>query len=106
MRQAITSQQDFDQKVKNSSGGILLLFHSDASSDQDLQKYQDQAEDKCDSNFRVYTVNIDHIILSANDIATYQSGVNVICCTVLFNSGVHYKQVDPDPAELWLKIEC
>jgi len=37
MRQAITSQQDFDQKVKNSSGGILLLFHSDASSDQDLQ---------------------------------------------------------------------
>ena len=34
------------------------------------------------------------------------SGVNVICCTVLFNSGVHYKQVDPDPAELWLKIEC
>lgn len=106
MRQAITTQDEFNEKVKNSKGGVLLLFHSDNTAEERLQKYQDQAEDKCGPNYRVFTVNIDHIILSGEDISKYQHGKDVVCCTVLMNDVVKYKQLDPVPTDLWLKIEC
>ncbi len=78
MRQAITTQDEFNQKAKNSKGGVLLLFHSDNTAEERLQKYQDQAEDKCGPNYRVFTVNIDHIILSSEDISKYQHGKDVV----------------------------
>ncbi len=106
MRTAINSQSDFDTKVKGSKGGMLLMFHATNSSQNDLDKYADQAKDKCGENYLVYTIDIDKVGLSSADVNKYQDNKFVICCTVLFDDVVVYKKVNPDPAELWNKIQC
>lgn len=106
MRQLITSKEEFERKVHGSTGGMLLLFHSHSSSQSDLNDYADEAEKECGSNYRVYTINIDDVRLSDADVAKYQSGITVICCTVLMDDSVTYRAVNPDPAELRLNIRC
>ena len=106
MRQVITSKQEFEDIVHGSTGGMLLLFHSNSSSQSDLDDYADEAEDKCGPNYRVYTINIDDVRLSDGDVAKYQRGVTVICCTVLVSDSVTYKELNPDIAELRLNISC
>jgi hypothetical protein len=106
MRLVITSKEEFENKVHCSNGGMLLLFHSNSSSQSDLNDYVEEAEDKCGSDYRVYTINIDDVWLSKADVAKYQSGVTVICCTVLMDDSVAYQEVNPDPAVLRHNISC
>lgn len=106
MRQIITSKEEFQCKVHHSTGKMLLLFHSNSSSQSDLNDYVEEAEDKCGPNYCIYTVNIDDVRLSDADIAKYQRGVTVICCTVLMDDSVTYKELNPDPAELRSNISC
>lgn len=106
MKQAIQSQLEFDRKIKGSKGGALLLFHSTQSPPSEISNYAEQAEDKCGIQFSVYTMNVDELILSKEDVQKYQEGKYVICCCVLFDDKVLYKKVNPDPAELWNQIQC
>ncbi|MBC8484966.1 MAG: hypothetical protein H8D45_02885 [Bacteroidetes bacterium] len=106
MKSELTSKKDFETKVHNSEGGMLLLFHSDNPAEDDIKIYINEAKKKCGYNYPVYTINIDRVFLSKVDIQKYQEDVVVICCTVLMNDKVLYRKVNPQPAELWKEIEC
>lgn len=102
----ITSKSAFEAKVRGSKGGALLLFYSDITSNSDLKKYGREAEDKCGPNYRVYTINIDLVVLANEDVTKYQEGVEVICCTVLLDDEVRFKKADPSLAALRRSIIC
>ncbi len=106
MRQTINSQQEFDNGVKGSSGGMMLLFHSSNSDPDDLDKYATKAEQLCGPTFSIFSIDIDHVVLSPSDVVKYQDGLFVICCTLLFSDNVIYKEVNPDPADLTNSIQC
>jgi hypothetical protein len=106
MRQVITSKQEFEDEVHGSDGGMLLLFRSNSSSRSDVDGYAEEAEDKCGDDYPVCTIDIDGVKLSDADVAKYQQGVTVICCTVLVNDSVVYKKVNPYRVELRLEIRC
>ncbi len=107
MRFKITSKEEFEEKIASATNGLLLLFHSSDSSLLDLDDYAKEAEDKCKPNdYSVYTINIDNVKLSSADVAKYQIGVTVICCTILKNNSVIYKEINPDPSRLRLHVIC
>lgn len=106
MKTELTLKKEFEKKVHNSKDGMLLLFYSDNSPKKRLKNYIKEAEDKCGTDYPVFTINIDKVFLSEDDVQKYQEGVVVICCTVLMNDKVRYKELNPRLMELMDNIIC
>lgn len=95
---AITSLDEFEQKVKNSDKDQLLIFYSNQSNASRVNGYRIiglKAAVSAGQPIEVYRINIQTCPLSSEDKKKYMIGNQVICCTTINDGTVMEKIVEP-----------